>query len=83
MGSLLGAAPGSSSRCGRPGVRRHSTRRLTPVHQSVVGVVASVDATAQTCTVRTTDGAEQQLAWDRLVLNPSRPDRHDLEPRAP
>jgi NADH:ubiquinone reductase (H+-translocating) len=36
----------------------------------VVGVVASVDATAQTCTVRTGDGEEQRIVWDRLVLNP-------------
>jgi len=41
-----------------------------PSSTVVVGVVASVDATAQTCTVRTTDGDDQQLAWDRLVLNP-------------
>lgn len=36
----------------------------------VVGIVTSVDAAAQTCAVRTTDGEEQRITWDRLVLNP-------------
>jgi NADH:ubiquinone reductase (H+-translocating) len=36
----------------------------------VVGMITSVDATAQVCTVRTSDGEQQHLEWDRLVLNP-------------
>jgi NADH:ubiquinone reductase (H+-translocating) len=36
----------------------------------VVGVVTSVDAGAQVCSVRTTDGEELHVTWDRLVLNP-------------
>ena len=36
----------------------------------LVGRVIEVDAAAQTCVVRTSDGLEQRLAWDRLVLNP-------------
>jgi NADH dehydrogenase len=41
-----------------------------PSTRVVVGMVTSVDATAQTCTIRTADDEEQQLTWDRLVLNP-------------
>ena len=41
-----------------------------PYTTVLVGTVTSVDPTAQTCTVRTTDGVQQRLAWDRLVLNP-------------
>jgi len=36
----------------------------------LVGMVISVDASAQACTVRTIDGLQQRLTWDRLVLNP-------------
>jgi NADH dehydrogenase len=28
------------------------------------------DGAAQTCTLRTADGAQERLTWDRLVLNP-------------
>jgi NADH:ubiquinone reductase (H+-translocating) len=41
-----------------------------PSTKVVVGMVTSVDATAQTCSIRTADDEEQQLTWDRLVLNP-------------
>jgi NADH dehydrogenase len=41
-----------------------------PSTRVVIGMVTSVDATAQTCTIRTADGEGQQLTWDRLVLNP-------------
>jgi NADH dehydrogenase len=41
-----------------------------PSTKVVVGLVTSIDATAQTCTTRTADGEQRQLTWDRLVLNP-------------
>ena len=36
----------------------------------VTGTVTAIDVEAQTCAVRGSDGQEQELTWDRLVLNP-------------
>jgi NADH dehydrogenase len=36
----------------------------------MVGMVTSIDATAQACVIRTADGEEERFTWDRLLLTP-------------
>jgi NADH dehydrogenase len=41
-----------------------------PSTRVVVGTVTTIDTGGQTCTVRSVDGHQKLLVWDRLVLNP-------------